>query len=326
MKKGTHGMGRWLAFACLLGIACTAGAGIKEVRQQVEASMLVTGAIIIEPEGAVEKLDIDQRDKLPEAVIGLVEKAAAGWKFEPILMDGVARRGKARMSLRVVANKLPNGDFQVALRGSHFGDEAISPEERQQRNDSVRSIKLQPPAYPGGAARLGAQGTVYLVVKVGRDGTVADVITEQVNLGFVGDERLMQQARDAFSEASLVAARKWTFQPPTEGLRWMRRSGWCACRWTTRCPGRRRRAMAGGRSMFPGLARVRHGCSRSAEKAAARTRWWRAASTRSARAGACSRHCRAEATGPPRRERLASVRGVPAMIRRNPSRGLVPVK
>lgn len=217
MKKGTQGMGRWLAFACLLGIACTAGAGIKEVRQQVEASMLVTGAIIIEPEGAVEKLDIDQRDKLPEAVIGLVEKAAAGWKFEPILVDGVARRGKARMSLRVVANKLPNGDFQVALRGSHFGDEAISPEERQQRNDSVRSIKLQPPAYPGGAARLGAQGTVYLVVKVGRDGTVADVITEQVNLGFVGDERLMQQARDAFSEASLVAARKWTFQPPTEG-------------------------------------------------------------------------------------------------------------
>ncbi len=217
MSMATRGMGRWLAFAWLLGIACSADAGIKDVRQQVEASMLVTGAIIIEPDGTVGSLDIDQRDKLPGAVAGLVEKAAAGWKFEPILVDGTARRGKARMSLRVVANKLPNGDFQVALRGGHFGDDAISPEERQKRNDSVRSIKLQPPAYPGGAARLGVEGTVYLVVKVARDGTVADVIAEQVNLGFVGDERMMQQARDAFSGAALVVAKKWTFQPPTEG-------------------------------------------------------------------------------------------------------------
>jgi len=212
-----RGMGRWLTFALLLGIAGTAAADIKEVRAQVEASMLVTGAIIIEPDGTVAKLDLDQREKLPEAVASLIDKAAANWKFEPVLVDGVARRGKARMSLRVVANKLPNGDFQVTLRGSHFGDEAISPEERRKRGDSVRSIKLLPPAYPGGAARLGAQGTVYLVVKVARDGTVADVITEQVNLGFVGNERLMQQARDAFSESALVVARKWTFQPPTEG-------------------------------------------------------------------------------------------------------------
>ncbi|MGN7832827.1 energy transducer TonB [Pseudoxanthomonas sp. 22568] len=212
-----RGMGRWLAIALLLGIACTAVAGIKEVRAQVEASMLVTGAVIIEPDGTVAKLDLDQREKLPPAVAGLIDKAAASWKFEPILVDGVGRRGKARMSLRVVANKLPNGDFQVALRGGHFGDEAISPEERQKRNDSVRSVKLLPPAYPGGVARAGAQGTVYLVVKVARDGTVADVIAEQVNLGFVGNERLMQQARDAFSESALAVAKKWIFRPPTEG-------------------------------------------------------------------------------------------------------------
>lgn len=217
MIRELRAAGRGFAFLLLFCGSVTALAGIKAVRQQIEASMLVTGAIIIEPDGAVGKLDIDQRDKLPEAVVGLVEKAAAGWKFEPILVDGVARRGKARMSLRVVANKLPDGDYQVALTGGYFGDEAITPEERQQRADSVRGLKLRAPMFPEEAARMGARGTVYLIVKVERDGAVGDVIAEQVNLEIVGDERQMQQMRNLLSKAALIAAKKWKFQPPSEG-------------------------------------------------------------------------------------------------------------
>lgn len=212
---------RDIARAWMLGLLlCGAAgvlAGVKDVRKQIEASMLVTGSVTIEPDGSVGKLEIDQREKLPQAVAGLVDKAAATWKFEPILVDGVARRGKARMSLRVVANKLPDGDYQVTLTGGYFGDDAITPEERQQRADSVRGVKLRAPMFPEDAARMGARGTVYLIVKVERDGTVGDVIAEQVNLEIVGDERQMQQMRNLLSKAALIAAKKWKFQPPSEG-------------------------------------------------------------------------------------------------------------
>lgn len=217
MIRKLRGIGTGMVFALLFGGAVSALAGVKDVRKQIEASMLVTGSIIIEPDGAVGKLDLDQREKLPEAVVGLVEKAAAEWKFEPVLVDGTARRGKARMSLRVVANKLPNGDYQLALTGGYFGDDAITPEERQQRADSVRGVKLRPPMFPEDAARMGARGMVYLVVKVERDGSVGDVLAEQVNLEIVGDERQMQLMRRLLSKAALIAARKWTFQPPSEG-------------------------------------------------------------------------------------------------------------
>ena len=43
------------------------------------------------------------------------------------------------------------------------------------------------------------------------------MITEQVNLGFVADERMMRQVREEFSKSALIAAKRWTFKPPTEG-------------------------------------------------------------------------------------------------------------
>ncbi len=217
MSLKPRDIGRALVLGLLLCGAAGVLAGVKEVHKQIEASMLVTGSVIIEADGSVGQLEVDQREKLPAVVAGLIDKAAAEWKFEPALVDGVARRGKARMSLRVVANKLPDGDYRVALTGGYFGDEAITPEERQQRADSVRGLKLRAPAFPEPAARMGARGTVYLIVKVERDGTVGDAIAEQVNLGIVGDERQMQQMRNLLSKAALVAAKKWTFQPPLEG-------------------------------------------------------------------------------------------------------------
>ena len=45
--------------------------------------MLVTGWVIIEADGAVGRLDIDQREKLPAAVAELIDKASGGWKLNP---------------------------------------------------------------------------------------------------------------------------------------------------------------------------------------------------------------------------------------------------
>ena len=55
------------------------------------------------------------------------------------------------------------------------------------------------------------------MVKIGRDGRVEDVVAEQVNLQVVASERAMQNWRDMLTDASVVAAKKWTFAPPVKG-------------------------------------------------------------------------------------------------------------
>ena len=64
---------------------------------------------------------------------------------------------------------------------------------------------------------MGGKGVVYLLVEVGRDGKVANVDAEQVNLGVVGGEREMDVLRSQFTAAALRAAKGWTFAIPTTG-------------------------------------------------------------------------------------------------------------
>ena len=100
----------------------------------------------------------------------------------------------------------------MSVRGADFGDyEATPPEER------VSSVVMKPPGYPMAAAQSGAQGTVYLLLKIDPDGSVSDVVAEQVNLRMVASEAQMRQFRDRFARAAVGAAEKWTFKPPSRG-------------------------------------------------------------------------------------------------------------
>ncbi|MBD9470608.1 hypothetical protein [Pseudoxanthomonas sp. PXM01] len=201
------GLGLLLVLLCMPALAGSS----RAVRKQIEASMLVTGSILIERDGSVSTLEVDQRDKLPDVVTTLVEGSGPAWKFEPVLVDGVARRAKARMSLLVVAKKLDDGSYRVGIRSGYFGKEAMTPEERQQEPDAIKPISMQPPNYPMAALEMNARGTVYLVVKVGPEGLVQDVAVEQVNLRTVGSESEMKRMRGTLSRAAVVAARKWSF-------------------------------------------------------------------------------------------------------------------
>lgn len=203
-------MGMLFSFASL-------AAGPAAVRKTIESSMLVTGWAMIEPNGSVGRLDLDQREKLEPGVVGLIEKAGQQWKFEPVLVDGVARKAKARMSLRIVAKKVEADLYAVSIRSGYFGEEAMTPEEYVARADSIKPLSMKPPAFPPNAARQGARGTVYLVVRVGREGVVQDAFAEQVNLRIVGSEIEMARLRDMFAESAMEAAKAWRFQWPTEG-------------------------------------------------------------------------------------------------------------
>ncbi|WP_213977614.1 hypothetical protein, partial [Serratia marcescens] len=69
--------------------------------------------------------------------------------------------------------------------------------------DSGTRKSLPPPRYPEDVYRMGGQGDVLLLVKVARDGTVADVIAEQVNMTMVAPERIMAKMRDQLAKASI---------------------------------------------------------------------------------------------------------------------------
>ncbi|PJJ96735.1 protein tonB [Lysobacteraceae bacterium NML91-0213] len=184
----------------------------RQARQEVEASMVVTGIVDIDPQGEVTAHVVDQPEKLPDYVVELVDRAVPAFRFEPLLADGSPASGQAKMSLRLVATQAGDGSMNVAIRSAHFGETYSETDAT-----SVRSKHLRPPQYPSSVLMAGGTGTVYLVVKVGRDGRVEDVAAEQVNLTVVGTARAMESVREALTRASISGARRWNFIPPSEG-------------------------------------------------------------------------------------------------------------
>ena len=75
----------------------------------------------------------------------------------------------------------------------------------------------KPPLHPRTVAASGVSGTVYVVLKVGADGTLQDVMVEKVNLRTLGTESDMKNWRAALADSAMKAVRKWTFVPPTKG-------------------------------------------------------------------------------------------------------------
>lgn len=204
-------MARQLLIALLL--ACFVGGvvagGPRAVRKQVVSTMVVKGTIDLDAAGRVVGHALDKQATLPPGVVGLVASAAPQWRFEPVEEGGKARAVRAQMTLRLVAKETEAGDFLVRIAGASFGQ--VLPGEQP------TSARLAPPRYPGAAARSGVGGTVYVVLKIARDGNVEEAIAEQVNLRIVDSEQGMVRWRGLFADAALQAARRWTFHPPTAG-------------------------------------------------------------------------------------------------------------
>ncbi|MGO4221295.1 protein tonB [Lysobacter sp. TAF61] len=206
----------WLALALvLLGTvaqsqAQTRSRAPEEVRKQIVVTMLVTGTVDIERDGSVSGHAVDKVDALPESVVQLVDAAVATWRFDPVMAAGQAVAARNHFSLRVVGNQGDNGDFSLKIAGVSFGkgdDEGIP----------TRRGRLAPPRYPQGLAQGGIGGTVYLIVRIGRDGSVEDVIARQVNLRVAARPKEMERFRKEFADVCVTKARQWKFDPPKKG-------------------------------------------------------------------------------------------------------------
>lgn len=199
-----------LGAAMLLTAAAVSAAGPGAVRKQVESSMLVTGRIEIDTQGSVTRYTLDQQDKLPVGVRELLAGSVPSWKFKPVFVDGRTVDASATMSVRLVATKLDDGNFLVGIRSASFGNGRKGSRERRGKT------RMKPPSYPIAAVQAGVAGTVYLLVKVGRDGKVIDVATEQVNLKVVASDPAMTRWRAVLASSAMQGARRWSFDPPAQ--------------------------------------------------------------------------------------------------------------
>lgn len=197
-----------------LWVGTTAHAGnMRNARKQVESSLLVSGTITIAPDGSVKAHALEPSAPLGDTLTAFLDNAIGRWRFEPVVVDGSVVTAKVPMSLRLIAQPADDGKVNISIASTYFGN-------GQERADSedVRSVKLTPPTYPKRAMHMGGKGTVYLIVQVGRDGRVINVGAEQVNLRVLGNESEMAMLRKQLTDASLRAARGWTFNPPTTGI------------------------------------------------------------------------------------------------------------
>lgn len=182
-----------------------------EIRKQVEASMLLQGTIDIDVQGQVVGHHLAQASSLPPALLDYVDRRIRAWHFEPVLVDGKPVHARSPMQLRLVTKK-DGENYLLRIAGANFGTTAGAEDEVPRIKD-----KLGPPHYPELAAHSGVGGTVYMVLRVGRDGSVVEAIAEQVNLRSVGTEREMRMYRRLLADASIEATRRWTFTFPTRG-------------------------------------------------------------------------------------------------------------
>lgn len=190
-------------FCLLLSFEAT-GATSWQIRKSVESSMIVTGSITVAQDGSVRDYNLDQQNKLPSAVVNIIGKTLRVWEFQPILLDGKRVLANAKMTLRIVAKPLGNGDYSVSVGGASFGSDDPS------NDPSYKWTSL--PHYPIDAPYVGC--IVYLMALVNRQGRIAKIDVQQVDLRFVADSSEMEGYRKEFGAAALRAVRDWQFNIP----------------------------------------------------------------------------------------------------------------
>lgn len=178
------------------------------VREQVQISQVVTGTIEVDGRGKVRAYTIDQPEKLDAGVVRQLQQSVPNWQFgpRPGAEDTLV---KASMSIRLVGRRSDADHFAVAIQGVNFG--SADP------GSTVSGKQRMPPRYPVEAVQARVPGTVYLLLRIDRQGLVEDLAVEQVNLGVVGTEPQMRHFRQVLADASVAAAWHWTFNLPTHG-------------------------------------------------------------------------------------------------------------
>ncbi|WP_226467621.1 energy transducer TonB [Luteimonas panaciterrae] len=199
---------------CLMVLASVVMAGGTRLamRKLAESSTQVTGTIHIAPDGSVHDYALDKSERLSPGIRKLIADNVPNWRFQMPQEAEPSTDRQFEMSLLLTARKNPDADsYSLRIRAANFRDKLQPADER------ITATLFSPPKYPPAAVRMNIQGTVYVVLRIDRQGKVRDAFAEQVNLTVLGTENEMNKARGMLAQSALEAARGWTFKVPTKG-------------------------------------------------------------------------------------------------------------
>lgn len=203
-------MKRFLA-ALLIAAAASAQA---QPPSNVESSAVLKGSVVVSKDGSVLDVSINDGVRFDPVIVDFVRTYVSQVRFEPVKVDGQVVNAKAAMAVRVVLKELPSGEYNMRVKGLWFGAET------DMSTDSVQfapGVKQTPIHYPEAAHQAGVQGTVYLLLLIDRQGRVADLVAEQVNLRVTDTKGVRTPFRRTLADAAIRTAKDWKFVVPTTG-------------------------------------------------------------------------------------------------------------
>jgi TonB family protein len=179
-------------------------AGPRAVRKTVEASMQVRGQVVIAADGSLQSYTLEKPEALPEEVKSLLARYLPACEFAVTTATGKPDVVTSNMTVQILARQNETGGATIAVNGTQFADPKTP--------EYIRKVAMPPPNYPISAMQAGLSGTVYLVLRLNPDGSVAEAHTEQVNMTVLGSDTVLRQGRVTLSKAALAKAREWRFE------------------------------------------------------------------------------------------------------------------
>lgn len=167
------------------------------------------GTLVVDAQGQV--VELAMKTKLDPLLAPAVERGLRAMRFKPVTVGGVATAARAAFTVQLVGEKIGDG-----LRVSFDGISFSAPGGRTDDVDegAMSAKRMAPPTYPGDMLRDGTMGEVQLAMLVTPDGRLADVAVVRSTLYGSRPRASVAVAMRQFERASLLAARKWTFNVP----------------------------------------------------------------------------------------------------------------
>lgn len=169
----------------------------------VEVSLSVDGTIDIDPEGAV--VDYSLNTPVAEGLRAAIDSRVRRWRFDPILVDGVAVSARTSMVFAIRADKVADERYQLHFGKPTFGAPSLV------RGSQVGRGAVQ---YPREMLQFGVGGRVMLAIRIDETGRVVDAHPYQTSLDArPRTERQAKKLREAMERAIMRSVRHWRFEP-----------------------------------------------------------------------------------------------------------------
>lgn len=199
----------YLAVFTAAAMLAAMSAHAVDLKNVAEASMLVEGKATLNPDGSIASYSLREPEKLPAPVIDLIKENITTWKL--VFVQAPTGPVEEDMTMRVIATDIDRTHTTLRLASAHFED------ANRPANEVVHSKDQVQPSYPRRSIDGHVSGTVYVLVRVGRDGHVLDADAEQVNLHQYVARSEQTIYRKDLAAASIKAIKQWTFEVPSAG-------------------------------------------------------------------------------------------------------------